>query len=305
MSGLISKVFQRTAKPPSPTTLVPDISEFQPNIHDAVVLKWTRAVIIRAMYGSTHDDKAWYGGARRDQLHSGGALMVGIYQYLVAGQSAVVQARALLDLVGSLRPGEKLICDLEEGSGSQAGRWQAWAKTIRDATGEQPWLYSGLDFAASAGLAPDWVAAYQRSEPRTPHPHVLWQFSDRYQVPGVGPCDASLFHGSAEELAALAYQPAHTVTPAPPAKPATVSPARQGLALLPVLKPGDKDVREPWMVRRVQGVINALTGDCPASGVFDGKTETVVKDFQASHGLPADGVVGPDTWSMLIYGRAV
>ena len=62
-------------------TYVPDISEFQANINDAQVLNWTKAVIIRCAYGDAHDDKAWYGGQRRQLLHSGGAKFVGIYQY--------------------------------------------------------------------------------------------------------------------------------------------------------------------------------------------------------------------------------
>jgi hypothetical protein len=294
-------ILRRAARPAGPVTYVPDVSEFQPDIHDAVLLKWTKAVIIRAMYGSVHDDKAWFGGQRRAQLHQQGAVFVGIYQYVVADQSAVVQAKALLDLIGPLRPGEMIFGDFEEGAGNQSGRWQAWAKTIHAGTGEQPRLYSGLAYAASHGLAPDWVAAYQRREPAGRH--ILWQFTDRQQVPGVGTCDCSVFHGSAEELAALA-RPApparHATPPAPPA-----GPARQALGLLPTLKPGDRDLREPWMVRRVQGLVDALTADCPATGTFDAKTVEVVKDFQASHGLKADGIVGPSTWSMLIYGRAV
>jgi len=295
----------RKAAPAGPVCRVADLSEFQGSIDIAAYLKWSRAVIIRALYGTGHVDKCWFGGQRRDQLHKGGALFVGIYAYVTAAESAVVQAHALLDLIGPLRPGEMLFGDFEEGAGSQSGRCQAWKKVIQAGTGEPPRLYSGLNFAATHGLAPDWVAAYQRKEPAGQH--MLWQNTDRQQVPGVKvPCDCSIFHGSAEELAALAHQP-HT---APPARPATgpapaAGPARQALGLLPVLKPGDRDVHEPWMVRRVQGIVDALTADCPATGTFDARTAEVVKDFQASHGLPADGIVGPATWSMLIYGRAV
>ena len=54
-------------------------------------------------------------------------------------------------------------------------------------------------------LAPvTWVAAYSTREPDPPH--QLWQFTDAFYVPGVGTCDCSVFHGSIDELAALAYQ---------------------------------------------------------------------------------------------------
>lgn len=307
-------ILRRTAKAAGPVTFVPDVSEFQPDLHDPVLLKWTKAVIIRAMYGSAHDDKAWFGGQRRALLHQGGAAFVGVYQYLVADQSAVVQAKAFLELVGPLRPGEKYICDLEEGAGNQAGRWQAWAKTVKAATGETPWLYSGLDFARTHGLSPEWVAAYPTSRllkpPAVPKgepagTHVLWQFSPNFEVPGVGACDCSVFHGSAEELAALAHQPAAR-RPAPPARLAA-PPARPAavLAGLPVLKPGDRDTHEPWMVRRVQGLIGALGPDCKVTGTFDAATEAALKGFQQNHGIPQTGTTDPATWAMLLYGRAV
>lgn len=198
-------------------TYLADISEFQSDISDPRYLAWSKAIIIRAMYGDAHDDAAWYGGARRADLHAGGAEWLGIYQYLVAGQDAAAQAHALVHLLGDLREGEIPICDLEEGSGDQAGRWAEWRAVIEDAYPQLkrtpsggPWLYSGLDFAAAHGLHPQWVAAYQGTPPAMPH--VLWQFSDSYPVPGVGIADCSLFNGSVAELRAL-------ITPKPAPKP--------------------------------------------------------------------------------------
>lgn len=201
------------------TTYLADISEFDPSINDAAYLAWSKAIIIRAAYGDQHDDSAWYGGARRDALHAGGAKLVGIYQYLVAGQDAAAQAHALVMLIGKLRPGEKLICDLEEGDGDQSVRYRQWSAVLTAVYGTEhgaaPWLYSGLDFAATHNLRPDWVAAYQGSEPATPH--LLWQFTPSFPVPGVGLADASVYHGGIAQLAALAYQPSPPAPkPAPP-----------------------------------------------------------------------------------------
>jgi hypothetical protein len=197
----------------SPGILLSDISAWQPDIADAAYLAWSKAIAFRAMYG-TSVDRAWYGGARRDNLHAGGARFVGIYQYLTAGQDAAVQAHALVGLLGNLRTGEKLVCDIEEGApAEQAARFRQWSAVITGAYGRaaDPWLYAGLDFAAAAGLSPQWLAAYRNAEPAGNH--RLWQFSAAYPVPGVGIADCSLFHGTIDELAALGWQTAQP-TPA-------------------------------------------------------------------------------------------
>ena len=175
--------------------LLADVSEFQPDIADAVYLNWSKAIVIRAAYGDAHDDKAWYGGARREDLHKGGVKFLGIYQYIVASQDVGQQADVMASIIG----------DLEEGSGDQKGRWLSWASEISKLLGQDPWNYSGLNFAAEHGISPvDWVADYTVNEPGVSH--RLWQFTDSFTVPGVGTADCSLFHGNIDELAALGYQ---------------------------------------------------------------------------------------------------
>lgn len=206
-------------------TLMGDVSEFQPDIADPVYVRdFSQAIIIRAMFGDQHDDGAWYGGARRDALHAAGVQFLGIYQYIVAGQDAIAQADALGNLLGSLRPGEKIIADMEEGAGYQQGRWEVWANRVGQ-LGNDPWNYSGEYFAAAHGLAPvDWVAAYGVNEPSVQH--QLWQFSDQYDIPGVGACDCSVYHGPVSELASAAFQvPAQSTWTYP--KPANLVVARK------------------------------------------------------------------------------
>lgn len=208
-------------------TLLADVSEFQQDIADAVYLQWSKAIVIRAAYGDQHDDHAWYGGQRRDLLHQLGARFVGIYQYLVSGQDGAAQADALRRLVGAIRPGEVLIADFEEG---QHAMLTAWYDRMLSEYGPwiRPylWTYTGLFFGEAQGVMPvEWVAAYGQSEPAGTH--KLWQFTSSFPVPGIGSADCSVFHGTIDELAALAYQepqPAPQPVPKPGfGKPANVT----------------------------------------------------------------------------------
>lgn len=198
-----------------PVVLMADVSEWNPEIADAVYLNWSKAVIVRALYGDAHDDAAWYGGQRRALLHEGGARFVGIYAFLVASQPAVAQAQAFKALVGDIRPGEVFIADFEQGDHALLTGWyNAMIAEYGQAIGPYLWTYAGLFFGQETGALPvQWIADYAPAEPCSPH--VLWQFTDGYLVPGVGRADCSLFHGTIDDLAALAY-PAAAPPPAPP-----------------------------------------------------------------------------------------
>ena len=49
--------------------------------------------------------------------------------------------------------------------------------------------------------------------------------------------------------------------------------------------------------------IQLLVG-ADADGIFGTKTKVAVKAFQSSHNLKADGIVGPNTWTVLITGES-
>jgi hypothetical protein len=206
------------------TVLLPDLSEFQLNA-DMAGIKHANggAAIIRACYGTSHSDHVF--GRLRPDAHKAGFPFLGIYQYLRAGQDVAAQAHAFTAIVGKLAPHEIPVLDLEEGTGNQAGRAAEWLALVGVTLGKRPWLYSGLSFAQTHGLAPvfdgpevhTWVAAYGSQEPALGH--TLWQ-STNGQVganitgwPGAGRCDTSIYHGSLAELAAL-------TDPVPPHKPA-------------------------------------------------------------------------------------
>lgn len=197
-------------------TLLADVSEFQPAVADAAYLAWSKAIVIRAAYGDAHDDNAWYGGRRRALLHQGGALFIGIYQYLAPGQDGGAQADALHSLVGGLQAGEVLIADFEAGDKAMLTAWHNRMIALGYAD-RYLWTYTGLNFGQASGVLPvQWLADYASTEPASAH--TLWQFTDSYAVPGVGTCDCSVYHGPVSQLAALAYGDA-AAPPAPSPKP--------------------------------------------------------------------------------------
>lgn len=76
----------------------------------------------------------------------------------------------------------------------------------------------------------------------------------------------------------------------------SVSPADAGLGTWPLLKKGTRgeDVYALQYLLRARGY--SITID----GIFGSGTESIVKAFQSSKGLVADGIVGSNTWSKLI-----
>jgi GH25 family lysozyme M1 (1,4-beta-N-acetylmuramidase) len=277
------------------TIHLPDVSEFQPNVDWAKVNKSNGgAAIIRAAYGTSHLDHAWYGGARRKDFWSHGGKVLGIYQYLVADQDPVAQARALRKIVGKLQPGEFLVCDLEEGGGDQAHRFHAWADELSDLVypGYQGhWLYSSSYFFQAHGLMPiahskthTWVAAYGSIEPSVPH--SLWQYTSTGVVPGIpSHCDVNAFKGSAADLAALVH---HGADPAPakPTKP-TKPPA----------------VRHPFKRLEVDGDLGPMTVSAlnywlgtPGQGAR--VTTRTIESLQHHVGATVDGAWGKNNCAL-------
>jgi peptidoglycan hydrolase-like protein with peptidoglycan-binding domain len=142
------------------------------------------------------------------------------------------------------------------------------------------------------------VAAYGQPEPAVRH--KLWQFTDNFQVPGVGRADCSIFHGTIDQLAALAW----------PARTATWTETL--MQNLPTLGQGDTDLAgQVQYVHRIQaltrliGDINKLPAASAvrASGKFDQTTAAGVKVVQKFFGLTSDGICGPKTWAALVAGE--
>src|SRR4051812_4749114 len=57
-------------------------------------------------------------------------------------------------------------------------------------------------------------------------------------------------------------------------------------------------------VKQLQTLLNKQGFSLTADGLFGLDTEKAVKKFQAAHGLHRDGVVGSDTWRILLGGQS-
>src|SRR5882757_195661 len=219
------------------TVKLPDVSEFQSpasgNAPNWAGIKAQNggAAIIRVGYGNSHLDGMLVSNrARIKSLKFG---FCGLYQYLRASQDVRSQANAFINWIGpNLNEGEIPILDLEEGSGNQLGRANQWFGIIDGAygleslpLGQRSWLYSGQNFANTAGLAPifssarrTWVAAYQ-SSPAGLLPHTMWQSTNglvganRTSWSGCGFCDTSIYQGTLASLSALGWHPSTQRSP--------------------------------------------------------------------------------------------
>jgi GH25 family lysozyme M1 (1,4-beta-N-acetylmuramidase) len=201
-----------------PDTRLADISEFQANFDAPVYLAGGyKCIIVRAHNGYRPDHK-W--PQRRDYVRRHPFIAVGYYQYLAHDRDAAQQAREFIGAVGNLAPNEFPILDLEEGSGNQTVRANAWFKVVDPWFGSLATLYAGLSFGKSnlggwSHWSPRtrWIAAYQSREPSDPH--ELWQNTSSAHFPGLtGGVDGNIFHGTAQQFLRT-FRHVSTPTPSP------------------------------------------------------------------------------------------
>lgn len=117
--------------------------------------------------------------------------------------------------IGTLEPGEIAVLDTEDpnASGDLSAWTLEWLDAVRQMLGRVPVLYTYAPYArlhlraSRLGTFPLWLAAYG-SVPAAPAPWpawVLWQYTSSGSCPGItGRCDLNRFHGSLDELHALA-----------------------------------------------------------------------------------------------------
>jgi GH25 family lysozyme M1 (1,4-beta-N-acetylmuramidase) len=183
---------------------IADVSEFQGAVDWAAYGAVNPAAIVRASYGTRHVDKQWAANVAGVRAH---LRVRGYYQYIVASEDVVAQAKVFAGLVGPLQRGEFAAADVEEGAGDQSVRAALWVQTVHNLIGGEEWEYSDISFAAVhlrnfAGARYVWAAAYQRNAPLVGH--LLWQYADNVRFAGIArPCDGSTFNGTIDNLAAI------------------------------------------------------------------------------------------------------
>lgn len=176
-------------------TYMIDISEWQSDIDAPTYKKAGYELIICRTYSGYSPDKKMPG--RRDYLRGAGLTGIGWYCYLAASKDPADQARAFINTIGTLKSNEWPILDIEEGSGNQTSRAEAFLKVVDQWAGFPGMIYASEGFFSAQlnGCSywkgrPVWVAAYRNSY--SPDPagepkcgQILWQYTDRASVPGV------------------------------------------------------------------------------------------------------------------------
>ena len=174
-----------------------DISSYQPSIDWATYAKWSDMIAIKATEGVGFVDPSF-------ESHRAGAIAAGIktiWYYHFArpdlGNAPGDESAWFSKVVGSIRPGDRVVLDYERNSTLLTDT--AWALTFLRTVGQNPVIYSGLNFIKSylindqLSRYDQWIAAYGTVRPGNP---LAWQFTDKAPVPGIpSPCDCNYYYG--------------------------------------------------------------------------------------------------------------
>ena len=136
----------------------------------------------------------------------------GAYDFFHPGVNPMTQARAFLNVVGKLNPGD-LPCALDwestdnVPSATDLDNALIWLQAVEEGTGKIPVIYFSPYFIqcdARFARYPIWIAHYGVKCPLVPSPWTTWTFwqgSGSGSVPGMlGPCDTDLFNGTLAQL---------------------------------------------------------------------------------------------------------
>lgn len=210
--------------------LVPDVNNAR-TVTDWRLLRAFSPVLIAKMTEGTGYLAPTF-ARHRQGAHDHGFAGFGAYHFWTPGADPVAQARNAVRALGSLRsaPVEWLALDVEQGTDWLA--YEMFCRHADAALGRTTWVYGGSQLAGHMPGRPRWVARYYDHTPDAAHAprigEVLWQFTDRYPVPGVsGRADCSVHRGSTATLLAVVRPtpPAPAPAPVPTPKPPAPAPA--------------------------------------------------------------------------------
>ncbi|MER5631538.1 GH25 family lysozyme, partial [Streptomyces nitrosporeus] len=298
------------------------VKGFDTSHHNPHPIQWSASV--RAGYSFVFQ-KATQGTGYRDPKFAGdfadasrAGLMAAPYHFYDSGSGAaqadhfIRTARAAGydgKRAGQLPP----VVDLEKirgrcPAGVSNAQVGAFLAKTRQAFGVNPIVYTSKDFAdtclrgsvSSLANSPLWQPRY-KSGTREPAPiggrsWSIWQYTENGSVPGLrGNADINVYKGTLTQLRRLAHlapgqsptRPGPTTQTTPPTAPSTV--------VWPLLKSGSRGVN----VTTAQHLLAAAGKSVTADGIFGPATRTATAAFQRSHGLAADGIIGPKTWNKL------
>lgn len=126
---------------------------------------------------------------------------------------------------------------------------------------------------------------------------ALLQFTASAVVPGVGLVDCSAFRGAPDQLRRIVAEKGAAPPPPEPAHDWQEAMMHR----LPTLKQG---ATAHDHVRRAQALLGPAGQKVTEDGVFGPATHAAVSRVQRAHGMTADGIIGPHTWTLLVTGAA-
>ena len=265
-----------------------DISKWQGNVDfKKVKASGIQFVIIKAGEKNFADSKfeTYYKGA------TDAGLSVGAYWYTHAKSVAEVQAEmnACINVIKGKKFDYPIFLDIEgEALSAPVGTIQNIICTWCDTMFAKKW-YAGIYMSKSPlsalnnkviGKYPIWVAQYA-SKCTYKGSYGMWQYSSTGRVSGIS--------GNVDMDTSYVYYPAYIKAGGFNGYSATPQTGKVNITVdMPVLRKGQRN----RAVRVWQSIL-----DIVSTAVFDDKTEQYTKEWQAEHGLTADGVVGKETWT--------
>ena len=164
-------------------------------------------------------------------------------------------------------------------------------------TGAEPWRPDQTETAAKVHAA---LISAHGANPSLVCEHKEWAPTRKIDAFGV---DGNQMRAMVNAYLHNAINPSHPVQ-VPPADPSAIAflkSLNEAAKKKPTLKRGSKGAA----VTDLQQNLNIIVGQrvIPVDGKFGPTTERWVKQFQKDHGLPADGVVGYQTWLQILAAR--